>query len=673
MVDLSVPFGTSAQSAYAMTYVFAADERVATFLIGGDDDVRLWVNGQLVHEDPNAYPDHPGPGSLAPVTVRLRKGRNVLLVKVSNEVNGFCFYLRPAEGSIERGLDFARVGLWGEAAAQLRPALDRLPPGGDVNAQRRALALFLLLCNDETGFLTYAHSLVATYGSSDDPSDINTLCYAWLFSAKPSVDGDRLVRLAQMCYERNGRNDFNLFELAVARYRAGKFEDAIGTLSETPIFRDWPLLAMAHHRLGHGDEARTWLAKATDWYDSEVQEIGVTPADFRPHGDSWWNQAQFELLYREAMRHIESPGWIDRNRQGLQDLARERVNRFAGATSDLDLSILSRPEQPQLHLARARILAELHRDREAEADLDWAVGSKPVNPVFWKRRARIHVQMGRPSKAAEDIFKARRESTVLDQWWTRQSFGVCAEIVGFDGVFAELVRLDPYWNGYWDARLFDRGRQRLWGEAATDAAEAVARGLNRSQHLSRLASLQAWIGDRPGLRESCRKLLATYGAVDGSDRYQVRDVAVSCLLMPDLVDDLGPVRRLAELGVTVSDENAGDHHSFLIVRALLDYRAGDFDKAAERLESLSLVSDDCWTHVGRITLALAHFKLGREAEARRDFHKASEAVLRSRPRLDRGQRYDENLWPDWVGAEVLLHEAEAVILDPAFPVDPFAF
>ena len=109
----------------------------------------------------------------------------------------------------------------------------------------------------------------------------------------------------------------------------------------------------------------------------------------------------------------------------------------------------------------------------------------------------------------------------------------------------------------------------------------------------------------------------------------------------------------------------------IVVRALLDYRAGDPGGAAGRLEKLALVADDSLTLLGRITLALARFRLGREAEARRDLHRASESLRRSRPRFDRGQQYVGLSWQDWIVPEVLLREAEELILDPSFPADPF--
>jgi len=248
---------------------------------------------------------------------------------------------------------------------------------------------------------------------------------------------------------------------------------------------------------------------------------------------------------------------------------------------------------------------------------------------------------------------------------------VIKEAVRADEVFAELVRRDPDWYGYWDARLVDLARRRIWAQALPGISQVIARGNNASLHWNRLAALQAWSGDRRGLRESCRKILAMYGSANGSDRYQVREVVYACLLLPDTVDDLTPVRKLADVGITASDPNASDHHSFLVMRALVDYRAGDPGRAVERLEAISLVADDRWAYLGRIVLALAQFQIGRGADARQGLNRVSEALRQSRPRIDRGQQYGTKYWQDWIVPEVLLREAEELILDSGFPADPF--
>ncbi len=42
-------------------------------------------------------------------------------------------------------------------------------------------------------------------------------------------------------------------------YRSGRFEEGIRLRGGGSVPADWPFLAMAHHRLGHRDEARRWL------------------------------------------------------------------------------------------------------------------------------------------------------------------------------------------------------------------------------------------------------------------------------------------------------------------------------------------------------------------------------------------------------------------------------
>ena len=76
--------------------------------------------------------------------------------------------------------------------------------------------------------------------------------------------------------------------------RAGRIEDAIRWLEEARRGRngvdepfDWPFLAMAHQRLGHGIEARRWLGKLRDRQPSAVAE-------------KFWYELALRLLRREA-------------------------------------------------------------------------------------------------------------------------------------------------------------------------------------------------------------------------------------------------------------------------------------------------------------------------------------------------------------------------------------
>jgi hypothetical protein len=80
--------------AYGFTHVYAPRGRSTQLLIGSDDGVRLWLNGELVFTNPayrGAYPDQ----DLIPV--RLEKGWNTLLIKVLQGAGGWGYYVRFAD------------------------------------------------------------------------------------------------------------------------------------------------------------------------------------------------------------------------------------------------------------------------------------------------------------------------------------------------------------------------------------------------------------------------------------------------------------------------------------------------------------------------------------------------------------------------------------------------
>ena len=82
--------------------------------------------------------------------------------------------------------------------------------------------------------------------------------------------------------------------LGAVLYRAGRSDQAIGRLEEALRARgdqgdprDCAFLALAHHRLGHRDEARRWLDRLRE---------------HRPSGDParFWDELEIRLLRSEA-------------------------------------------------------------------------------------------------------------------------------------------------------------------------------------------------------------------------------------------------------------------------------------------------------------------------------------------------------------------------------------
>ena len=97
---------------------------------------------------------------------------------------------------------------------------------------------------------------------------------AWLLATGPEPQRDPAVatRMAALSVALSPGEQLSLNTLGVALYRAGRFAEAIETLGKSleaghgqyDAF-DLFFLAMAHHRLGHREEARSALDRAIEW------------------------------------------------------------------------------------------------------------------------------------------------------------------------------------------------------------------------------------------------------------------------------------------------------------------------------------------------------------------------------------------------------------------------
>jgi hypothetical protein len=110
-----------------------------------------------------------------------------------------------------------------------------------------------------------------------------------------------MVRLAELAVNGHSVNGSTVFLKAVrlntlgaALYRAGRFADAVRRLDEGIRYKsgvsdkaDWVFLAMAHHRLGHHEEARRWLSRFRD------RSPGLAPGYV-------WGELEIRLLRTEA-------------------------------------------------------------------------------------------------------------------------------------------------------------------------------------------------------------------------------------------------------------------------------------------------------------------------------------------------------------------------------------
>jgi tetratricopeptide (TPR) repeat protein len=102
-------------------------------------------------------------------------------------------------------------------------------------------------------------------------------------------DRDVPVRLAVTALaglpERGRARSDALITLGAALYRAGRFEEAVGRLNESIQAnlspRAFAFLALAHHRLGHRDEAKRWLDKLVAYQPKEGFETSPEDLEIR--------------------------------------------------------------------------------------------------------------------------------------------------------------------------------------------------------------------------------------------------------------------------------------------------------------------------------------------------------------------------------------------------------
>jgi tetratricopeptide (TPR) repeat protein len=207
-----------------------------------------------------------------------------------------------------RAYALAVLGNWDEAAADLAPGGIEAEPLTDVYFQ---IACLRLLADDRSGYRhvrkqTLEHVRTAKGVPASDPAFLAGRTCA--VCPEGDCDPAQIVRWAEQAFDRHPKAPWRLMNLGLAYYRAGHWEEAVRCCRESVahgprwngVVLNWPVLAMALHRLGKTDEARQYLQKAAQW------RAGVTQADRRQKGliypPSVWlsDWLAFQLLFREA-------------------------------------------------------------------------------------------------------------------------------------------------------------------------------------------------------------------------------------------------------------------------------------------------------------------------------------------------------------------------------------
>jgi WD40 repeat protein/serine/threonine protein kinase len=171
---------------------------------------------------------------------------------------------------VHRAEAYAWLGRWDRAAADYGRAYADLPEadrqGPDGLHVQFGQALALLAAGDAAGYRRACAGMLRDRGRTQTPKEAWAVAFAGTLLPEAVADPAALVRLAETALAKDPDPAAYREVLGAALYRSGRFQEAVvhlekaakdGGSASAELF-----LAMAHHRLGHAAEARTWLGRA---------------------------------------------------------------------------------------------------------------------------------------------------------------------------------------------------------------------------------------------------------------------------------------------------------------------------------------------------------------------------------------------------------------------------
>jgi tetratricopeptide (TPR) repeat protein len=201
----------------------------------------------------------------------------------------------------ERGSARAALDRGAEADADFREAFRRDPDDYQARAWH---ALLRWRARDLFGHLKAGADLLRASGKSDDVEAVEHVAWALVRAPGMVPDRGRPVALAEKAVVKDPGNVNYVGTLGAALYRAGRHDEAVKRLEKALALRtddsrewDWLFLAMAHHRLGHTDEAKVRLKQAVERLDDSARRQAL----------DWWMRKELDLIRREAEGVLKQP------------------------------------------------------------------------------------------------------------------------------------------------------------------------------------------------------------------------------------------------------------------------------------------------------------------------------------------------------------------------------
>lgn len=400
----------------------------------------------------------------------------------------------------------------------------------------------------------------------------------------------------------------------------------------------------------HSDQADTAISDCTEAIQRGIRSSQL----FASRGVAWFRQQEPEL----ALADLDQAVQID-PQDATACFWRALVHRAQGALpqaiEDLAQAIRINPSAPNMYLARSEIYLDQHdyeraledaeaalrldphlgqayhtracifasqgQYRRALADFDEAIRLNPDKAIAWLQRAQIHTQQNDPEKALADVTKAiRLDPDLAAAYHCRgQLYLQLQELDRAMADFDRLIELCPSLAAAYTGRglvWIERGQEE---RASHDFQEAIQLepSMAESFHLQRLLAEAAYYHRQENFHEAiARAAEAIHQEPDCAPAYAIR--AAAYWYSEHFVEAVDDYSRQLELD--------DDSYHALSGRGQVYVELGKFEKALENLDqALKLGQGSQSPAVLAYALsgrALAHFGLGHQDAANRDFEES---------------------------------------------------
>jgi hypothetical protein len=203
----------------------------------------------------------------------------------------------------ERAQLFMSCGAWDRAVVDYARVLaDHDPDEGNVWLDH---ARALLLQRDAEGYRRLCGRMLASVGPGRRPYLLTWTARVCALGPAALPEPAETVRFVEEVLAKAPGEAAMLFAAGLAHYRAGNWERALRRAQESidahpeTAWVKWPVLAMAHYKMGHAQEARRWLDQAAEWRRQAIRRNEESA------GFSWESDwPDFQIVYAEAAELI---------------------------------------------------------------------------------------------------------------------------------------------------------------------------------------------------------------------------------------------------------------------------------------------------------------------------------------------------------------------------------